>query len=140
MTNDPKFQDTINSKSNKFLMFTAILGFWGVASGAFGAHALKSSLTAYELGIWQTGITYLFFHISAMLLLSFLIQSNQKSTYIAKRSFFCFALGSVVFTGSLQLLALSGIKWLGAITPIGGLLLLIGWLLLFYYGYKHQNN
>ena len=128
------------NKANKHLMIAALMGFWAVASGAFGAHALKGLLSEYELGIWQTGVSYLLPHTAIMVLLALVIQASERTRFIAKLSFVSFAVGSAVFTGSLQILAISGIKWLGAVTPVGGCLLLIGWAMLAYLGYKHTSD
>lgn len=137
--NENMMKGTVN-KANRQLMLAALMGFWAVTSGAFGAHALKGRLSEYELGIWQTGVSYLLSHTVIMVLLALVIQASERTRFIAKLSFVSFAVGSAVFTGSLQILALSGVKWLGAVTPIGGCLLLIGWALLAYLGYKHTNN
>lgn len=109
------------------------LGFTAVALGAFGAHALKSSweasLTAqevaYRLGVWHTAEQYHLIHAVAMLALA-LVSTGRRSA----RVWHCWLAGVVVFSGSLYLLCLTGVKWLGAITPLGGLLLLAGWLFL----------
>lgn len=100
----------------------AIFGFLAVALGAFGAHMLKPTLTANDTeAIWNTAVQYHFFHTVPLLFLGLCPRSMRVSG-------FCFALGIVIFSGSLYLLALTGIRWLGAITPIGGLLFLAGWL------------
>lgn len=120
----------------RFVMIASLLGFWGVASGAFGAHALKGSLSTYELGIWQTAVNYLLFHVPVMLFAIVLPNFMSGVEKTAKYSFISFAFGCAVFSVSLQVLAITGTKWLGAITPIGGMLLLIGWVLLFVTGWK----
>lgn len=91
-----------------------------VAAGAFGAHALKSRLTPEMLAVWETAVRYMAYHGLALLLVGRMPQSRVAG--------WCFTLGIVVFSGSLFLLALTGKKWLGAITPLGGLAFLAGWL------------
>jgi uncharacterized membrane protein YgdD (TMEM256/DUF423 family) len=103
----------------------ALLGFVAVAFGAFGAHALKARLSPEMLAIWKTANEYHFYHALALLLVGVLArQLRDPSLDIAAA---CFLGGVLVFSGSLYALALSGTRWLGAITPIGGLLFLFGW-------------
>ena len=100
----------------------AILGATGVALGAFGAHALKAMLEANDrIDTWETAVFYHLVHSLALLILS-----TQPS--IRRSTFYCFVGGVAVFSGSLYLLCLSGLNWLGAITPIGGICLIAGWL------------
>ena len=100
----------------------AIFGATGVALGAFGAHGLKAILTANEsLEIWRTASTYHLLHAIALLSLA----SRPSGYGIA---FKCFAIGLIVFSGSLYALAITNLKMLGAITPIGGLILIVGWI------------
>jgi uncharacterized membrane protein YgdD (TMEM256/DUF423 family) len=97
-----------------------VLGFLGVALGAFGAHQLAALLTANQtLSIWQTAALYHLVHAVAALW-----AAGRNPTVV-----WIWAAGIVVFSGSLYLLAVTNIRWLGAITPIGGLLFLAGWLL-----------
>ena len=103
---------------------SAAFGFLAVALGAFGAHGLKDTLTANDtLAIWQTAALYHLVHAVVMLA----IASRETLTVWAWR---LFAAGVVIFSGSLYALALSNVKVLGAITPIGGVCLLVGWLAL----------
>ena len=100
----------------------AILGATGVALGAFGAHALKAMLEANDrIDTWETAVFYHLVHSLALLILS-----TQPS--MRRSTFYCFVVGVAVFSGSLYLLCLSGLNWLGAITPIGGICLMAGWL------------
>ena len=100
----------------------AILGATGVALGAFGAHALKAMLEANDrIDTWETAVFYHLVHSLALLILS--IQPSMR-----RSTFYCFVGGVAVFSGSLYLLCLSGLNWLGAITPIGGICLIAGWL------------
>ena len=102
--------------------FAAAFGFTGVALGAFGAHGLKDVLSANgTAAIWQTAVFYQLVHAVASLW-----AADHKPS--AARFW---AAGTVLFSGSLYVLALTNIKWIGAITPFGGVLFLIGWALLF---------
>ncbi len=109
-------------------------GFLGVVFGAFGAHVLKTRLTPELLGAWKTAVEYQLWHALALVLVGVL--ATQKPSTAITNSAICFALGVLLFSGSLYLLALSGVRWLGAITPIGGVLLLAGWALLFWAALK----
>ena len=112
----------------------AIYGFLGVAFGAFGAHALKARLAPEMLTVWKTAVEYQFYHALALVLVGLI--ATQRPSIAITNAAICFALGVLVFSGSLYVLALSGVRWLGAITPIGGLLFLIGWVLLFWAALK----
>lgn len=110
--------------TNSILRASAIFGFIAVALGAFGAHGFHQTLLANEtLEIWKTAAFYHLVH-SAVLAAIGLTGGVQKSAA------WCFGAGIVIFSGSLYILALTNIKWLGAITPVGGLAFLAGWLLL----------
>jgi len=99
----------------------AILGFLGVALGAFGAHGLKNLLEAHATtAIWQTAVLYHLIHAVAML------WASEKRPSIV----WVWTAGIGIFSGSLYLLAVTNHRWLGAITPLGGLLLLAGWLMI----------
>ncbi|MBV9491948.1 MAG: DUF423 domain-containing protein [Verrucomicrobia bacterium] len=105
---------------------TAILGFLGVLFGAFGAHALRARLDAAgTTSSWQTGVLYHLLHAVALLAVT-----SRPS--VSRLTFWSFFFGIVVFSGSLYLLALTTARWLGAITPLGGLGMLLGWLSLLF--------
>jgi uncharacterized membrane protein YgdD (TMEM256/DUF423 family) len=107
------------------LRIAALFGASGVVLGAFGAHGLKAVLAANQsVEIWHTASLYHMLHAVVLL------WANNRSL-----AFRLFAAGIVVFSGSLYVLALSGVKWWGAITPVGGLLLIAGWLAL----WRRQN-
>lgn len=106
----------------------AIAGFLGVALGAFGAHALKARLSAELLAVWKTAVEYQLYHALALVLVGLLAAQRPGSGYGAVTV--CFALGILLFSGSLYAYALSGVRALGMITPVGGLLFLAGWALL----------
>jgi uncharacterized membrane protein YgdD (TMEM256/DUF423 family) len=118
-----------------FLLLGSISGFLSVALGAFGAHALKEKLDEYSLGVFHTGVTYQTTHALALILVALLIKMYPDSTGLTWAGW-CFFAGTLIFSGSLYTLALSGIKVLGAITPIGGVLFLIGWALLAVHAWK----
>jgi len=99
----------------------AVFGLIGVAAGAFGAHGLKSTLSVERLETFEVAVRYQMYHAIALVLAGMLH---------ADRAAWCFFLGIIIFSGSLYLLVLLEQRWLGAIAPIGGLLLMGGWLLL----------
>jgi len=114
------------------LVVAALLGATAVMAGAFGAHGLRAVLTERYLATWETAAHYQLTHALALLALALSMQAVPR---LANSSWClwsarCFILGSLIFSGSLYALVLSGIGWLGAITPLGGALLIMGWLLL----------
>ncbi len=112
-----------------FLLVGSILGFLTVALGAFGAHALKQSIPADSLAIFQTGVQYQGLHALALLAVGTLLYVLPQPGKL-KTVGWLFTVGVVIFSGSLYALAITDKKWLGAITPLGGLCFLIGWGLL----------
>ncbi len=110
-----------------FMAAAAILAGLSVAAGAFAAHALKEKLTENALTIFEKGAKYQMYHALALLLVALLILNNSTAPTYLNVAGFAFIVGIVIFSGSLYTLSLSGIKWLGAITPIGGAAFLIGW-------------
>jgi len=127
-----------------YLKAGALIGLFAVAFGAFGAHALKSIVEADKIGIFETGVRYQFYHTFALLAVGLVMLRlpNRHLRLSAK----LFIAGICCFSGSLYLLALrdvlgigSFVKILGPITPIGGLLLMLGWLL-FYLGIGKRDN
>ena len=111
------------------LFIAAVYGFLAVALGAFGAHGLKDRLSPDMMAVYQTAVQYHFYHTLALLLVALLMHSGLQSSAL-KVSAWLFTAGILVFSGSLYALALSDIRVLGAITPIGGLMFLGGWLCL----------
>jgi uncharacterized membrane protein YgdD (TMEM256/DUF423 family) len=111
-----------------FLMLAAFFGFTGVGLGAFAAHGLKSRLTAEYLSIFHTGVLYQLIH--ALALLGVAVLAAQLPGRLITWAGFSFALGIVLFSGSLYVLTLTGFSKLGIITPFGGLAFLVGWALL----------
>lgn len=113
-----------------FLMVGAVSGFLSVAAGAFGAHGLKDRLTADGLAVFETAARYHMYHALALVLVGVLASVRPSPTFAAAG--WAWIIGTVVFSGSLYALALTGVRGLGAITPIGGLAFLVGWALLAY--------
>jgi uncharacterized membrane protein YgdD (TMEM256/DUF423 family) len=115
------------TSSQKWLFIVgAFMGFLAVAAGAFGAHALKQKLEPEMLSVFEVGARYHIYHALAICLTALAI-SIIPGQLMPVAGWLFFA-GSIIFSGSLYLLALTGVKILGAITPIGGILLLAGWL------------
>jgi uncharacterized membrane protein YgdD (TMEM256/DUF423 family) len=112
-----------------YLIIAALNGFVAVALGAFGAHALKQKLSTDLLAIYQTGVQYHFYHTFALLAVALLMLQSPLSVAL-RWSALLFCIGIVIFSGSLYALSITGIRWLGAITPIGGLAFLVGWIML----------
>ena len=113
----------------------ALGGLLGVAFGAFGAHALRNRLDEYSLGVFETAVQYQFYHSLALLLTALMLLQFPTSSLL-KSSVVLFLLGMLVFSGSLYLLSFTGARWLGAITPLGGLAFIAGWACLAAAGWK----
>lgn len=109
-----------------FITLASFSGMLAVAFGAFGAHALKSRLDDHTLGVYQTAVQYHFYHSLALLAVG-VIALSYPHTALLRSSGWLFIVGIVIFSGSLYLLSLSGLRWLGAITPLGGLAFIAGW-------------
>lgn len=125
-------------QTGSFLAGTAL------ALGAFGAHALREQITDQYLNVYETGVRYQFFHAFALLILAVFLRRLHEKT--VKLAFFLFTSGAIIFSGSLYLLSTSmlwygeDLKWLGGITPIGGVALITGWLLMAVNGYKYTSS
>ena len=109
-----------------FITLASFSGMLAVAFGAFGAHALKNRLDDYAMGVFQTAVQYHFYHSLALLAVG-VIALNYPHVALLRSSGWLFTLGIVVFSGSLYLLSFSGLRWLGAVTPIGGVAFIAGW-------------
>ncbi len=118
-----------------FLAVGAISGFIAVAAGAFGAHGLKGQLSPEMLAIFETAARYQMYHALALLAVA-LGASRATPSPLWSWSGWLFVVGTVLFSGSLYVLSLSGVRWLGAITPFGGLAFLAGWALLAVAGFR----
>jgi uncharacterized membrane protein YgdD (TMEM256/DUF423 family) len=114
--------------SNRFIGLGALGSFLAVATGAFGEHMLKQVLDADMLAVWQTAVQYLIFHSLGLILIGMLHGSSPRICQKIAGGFML--AGIVLFSGSLFALSLSGLKWLGMITPAGGACFLIAWLIL----------
>ena len=110
-----------------FLSVASILAGLAVAAGAFASHALKEKLTERALEIFETGAKYQMYHALALLVVGLWLSVAQTPQTLLIAAGNAFIVGIVIFSGSLYVLSLSGIKWLGAITPLGGAAFLIGW-------------
>jgi len=102
-----------------------------VVLGAFGAHGLKATVTPEQLGWWQTGCEYHVYHALALLLIGVLMAA-QPQLALPKSPAWCWQIGIVIFCGSLYAMTLGAPRWFGAITPIGGVAFIVGWLWLAY--------
>ena len=122
-------------KQNQVLVAGAVLGLLGVALGAFGAHALKPYLVVTgRLETFETAVKYQFYHALALILISvFMLLKSHRFLNIAATLMFS---GVVIFSGSLYILCLTDVGILGAVTPIGGVLMIAGWVCFAYYGIK----
>jgi uncharacterized membrane protein YgdD (TMEM256/DUF423 family) len=121
----------INKHTKTFLKLSAILMALAISIGAFGAHTLKPYLDEYGLSIYSKASSYEFYMTIGLFIISFIsiIIPNSKKV---KTSFYLVLSGMIIFSFSLYTLALTKIMWLGAITPIGGSLMIAGWIVLFF--------
>jgi len=108
-----------------FVILGALLGGLSVAAGAFGAHALRAQLTPRMLEVFETGVRYQMYHALALFAAAWMIQQTDAPS--AQVAGWAFVLGTLLFSGSLYAMALTGARGLGMITPIGGVVFLIGW-------------
>lgn len=120
-----------------FILAGAINMFIAVAAGAFGAHALKHYLTPEMLAIWHTAVTYQMVHALALLVLATLML-RLRSVWL-QRAGISMVCGIVLFSGSLYALALSGVRVLGAVTPLGGIGFLAGWIMLAWAAWRTES-
>lgn len=112
-----------------FFLIASLLGSLSVALGAFGAHALRDRIEASMLANYQTGVSYMFYHTLALFIVVLALTRWPGSSQPVWAGWL-FVIGIVFFSGSLFLMAFTGMRWLGAITPIGGVAFIGGWLLL----------
>jgi uncharacterized membrane protein YgdD (TMEM256/DUF423 family) len=116
-----------------FWVLGSLFGFLGVAAGAFGAHALQARVTPQLLGVFETAVRYQMYHAVGLLAAAWLVgHSASRSAAAAGWLFFA---GIVIFSGSLYILVLSGVRWWGAVTPVGGVAFLAGWAMLAWAGW-----
>jgi len=109
-----------------FLLVGSLLGFLGVAAGAFGAHGLRSRISIEMLAVFETAVRYQMYHVFAILLVA-AAMGRLGDARLLSLAGWSFVAGIILFSGSLYALALTGVTTLGAITPLGGLAFLIGW-------------
>jgi len=112
----------LQADRRRILVAGALLAALGIVLGAFGTHGLRDTLGARELGWWQTGVQYQMWQAMGLLALGALPRRLGLAAAMIGG-------GALIFSGSLYLMALTGTHWLGAITPLGGLLMILGWLL-----------
>lgn len=111
-----------------YLLIGALLALLGVMLGAFGAHSLKNILDANALATFEVGVRYQLYHALAVIVLGGL--AAQANLRWCRRAALLFIVGCVLFSGSIYLLALTGMKWFGPITPLGGMCFMAGWVAL----------
>jgi uncharacterized membrane protein YgdD (TMEM256/DUF423 family) len=111
-----------------FLLIGALAGVLGVTLGAFGAHGLRGRLSPDMLAIFETGVRYHMYHALALVLVAVLM--TRLDGWLIHAAGWSFAIGIVLFSGSLYLLAITGQRLLGAITPLGGIAFILGWAFL----------
>ena len=111
-----------------YLLIGALLALLGVMLGAFGAHGLKHILDANALATFEVGVRYQLYHALAVIVLGGL--AAQANLRWCRRAALLFIVGCVLFSGSIYLLALTGMKWLGPVTPLGGVCFMAGWVAL----------
>lgn len=112
----------------QFIVWGAILAGLAVVLGAFGAHGLKAVLTVERLAVFETAVRYQFYHALAIIIVG-LLADHLSGKYI-RACAWLFIAGIVLFSGSLYLLILTGLTWLGAVTPLGGISFIAGWAML----------
>ena len=110
-----------------FLAIASALGGISVVLGAFASHSLKDRLSERALEIWETGTKYQMYHALALILVALLLSRLSTESTLLITAGYAFIVGVLLFSGSLYALSLSNIKWLGAITPLGGVAFIIGW-------------
>jgi uncharacterized membrane protein YgdD (TMEM256/DUF423 family) len=120
--------------ARSFLIIAAGSGFLSVALGAFGAHALRGRLDGYAQSVFDTAVQYHFVHTLALLAVALLCRDTVSPSRWLTVSGAAFTVGLLIFCGSLYLLSVTGQRWLGAITPLGGLAFLVGWAALLFWG------
>ena len=120
------------------LSLAALSGMLAVALGAFGAHVLKGIISFEMLEVYKTGVQYQFYHTFALLAVGVLMYFNPSK--VLKWSAYLFLAGIVLFSGSLYVLAISGIKAVGIITPFGGIVWIVAWMLLIIHCQKYLSS
>jgi len=122
-----------------FLILAAFSAMTAVLLGAFGAHGLRATLSAYSMSVYHTAVNYHMWHALGLGLVALLARHYPASKLLLWSGWLLFG-GIVIFSGSLYILAVSGFKWLGMITPLGGLAFIIGWLLVVLFAVKLDRD
>ena len=117
-------------RARRFALIGAVYGLVGVVAGAFGAHALRSVLDADGLRAWETAVDYQLLHAVVLLVIGYVVRSNDTAGL--RFAGYAIALGVLLFSGSIYVLAFDGPRWLGPVTPVGGTFLIAGWASLVY--------
>ena len=118
-----------------WLIIGALLAGLSVLVGAFGAHGLKSRVTPLDLGIFETGVKYQMYHSLGLILIGIIGFFFRHDILIIPAILLFF--GTIIFSGSLYLIVLTNLRWLGAVTPIGGIFLILGWIFLSVNLFRH---
>jgi uncharacterized membrane protein YgdD (TMEM256/DUF423 family) len=111
-----------------FFALGALSGLISVAAGAFGAHALRHRISPEYLTAFETAARYQMYHALALLAAAWV--ASRSPGALPRWAAYCFVVGTVLFSGSLYALALTGVRWLGAVTPLGGVAFMLGWICL----------
>ena len=119
-----------------FLLLGACCAFTGVVFGAFGAHVLKATLSPNLLTVYQTGVTYQMWHALGLITISLLPSHEIHEKILVRAGWLMFG-GIVIFSGSLYVLAIANLPWLGMLTPIGGIAFLFAWSMLIWFAIKN---
>jgi len=122
-----------------FLLLASLSAMTGVGLGAFGAHGLKNVLSPELLTVYQTGVTYQMWHALGLMGISLVHQQSPESKLINWAGWLMF-IGIILFSGSLYLLVILNLKWIGIITPIGGVSFIMAWVLIAIFATKKQHN
>ena len=117
---------------NSTLRLGALLAAFGVVAGAFGAHALRGALEPYYFEIFEKAVLYHLVHAVGILSICSLGSSGVLEIKTTKMISYLMAFGIIIFSGSLYILSVTGIRWLGAVTPLGGTAFIVSWILLFW--------
>lgn len=125
--------------NNLFLATASILAGLAVIGGAFASHSLKNIFSDYALSIWETGIKYQMYHSISLFLIAILMKLEKMPSMWLNTAGFSFILGIILFSGSLYTLSFTNIKWLGAITPLGGVAFIFGWVCLAIFAFKSTS-
>jgi len=123
----------------QFLLLSAICGLTGVAMGAFGAHGLKTILSPEMLTVYKTAVDYQMWHALGLGLIAIFYQQAPDSIHLKRAGWLMFS-GIILFSGSLYLLAILNIKWLGMLTPFGGVAFILAWTYVAFFAYTTQKE